>query len=69
MKSWRVVLPALFLLGASAAWAQKVDVDWNRNIDFSKFKTYAWTESKHPEKASGTSASSTASTRNSPRPA
>jgi hypothetical protein len=34
MKSWRVVLTALFLLGASAAWAQKVDVDWNRNIDF-----------------------------------
>lgn len=50
MKSWRVVLTALFLLGASAAWAQKVDVDWNRNIDFSKFKTYAWTESKHPGK-------------------
>jgi hypothetical protein len=50
MKSWRVVLLALLLLGASAAWAQKVDVDWNRNIDFSKFKTYAWIESKHPGK-------------------
>jgi len=50
MKSWRVVLSALVLLGASAAWAQKVDVDWNRNIDFSKFKTYGWIESKHPGK-------------------
>ena len=50
MKSWRVVLSALLMLGASAAWAQKVDVDWNRNIDFSKFKTYAWIESKHPGK-------------------
>ncbi len=39
MKSWRVVLPALLLLGVSAAWAQKVDVDWNRSVDFSKFKT------------------------------
>ena len=50
MKSWRVVLIALLVLGANAAWAQKVDVDWDRNIDFSKFKTYAWIESKHPGK-------------------
>lgn len=50
MKSWRVFLPALLFVSVSTAWAQKVDVDWNRNIDFSKFKTYAWTESKHPGK-------------------
>jgi len=50
MKSWRVVLIALLVLGANAAWAQKVDVDWDRNVDFSKFKTYAWIESKHPGK-------------------
>jgi len=50
MKSWRVVLSALLLLGARAAWAQKVDVDWDRSTDFSKFKTYAWIESKHPGK-------------------
>jgi len=39
---------AMVVLLASAAWAQKVDVDWDRDADFSKFKTYAWTESKHP---------------------
>ena len=38
----------LVLLAAGAAWAQKVDVDWDRDADFSKFKTYAWTDSKHP---------------------
>jgi hypothetical protein len=50
MKSWRVLVSAVVLLGASAAWAQKVDVDWDRNADFSKYKTYAWLESKHPGK-------------------
>jgi Domain of unknown function (DUF4136) len=50
MKLWRVVVPSLLLLAASTAWAQKVDVDWNHNIDFSKFKTCAWIESKHPGK-------------------
>jgi hypothetical protein len=51
MKLWRVLASALVLLGASVAWAQKVDVDWNRSTDFSKCKTYAWIESKHPGKA------------------
>jgi Domain of unknown function (DUF4136) len=50
MKPWRVVLSATLLLGARAAWAQKVDVDWDRSTDVSKFKTYAWIESKHPGK-------------------
>jgi hypothetical protein len=50
MKLWRVLPSALLLLGTSVAWAQKVDVDWNRNTDFSKFKTYAWIESRHPGK-------------------
>jgi hypothetical protein len=50
MKVLRVFLPALLFLCMSTAWAQKVDVDWNRNLDFSKFKTYAWIESKHPGK-------------------
>jgi hypothetical protein len=31
-------------------WAQKVNVDWDRSTDFSKFKTHAWIESKHPGK-------------------
>ena len=41
---------AVVVLIAATAFAQKVDVDWNRNLDFSKFKTYAWLESKHPGK-------------------
>jgi hypothetical protein len=37
-------------VGRERSLGPKVDVDWNRNIDFSKFKTYAWIESKHPGK-------------------
>ena len=43
-------IPALIVLASMAAWAQKVDIDFNSNVDFSKFKTYAWLESKHPAK-------------------
>lgn len=50
MRLWRFLLSVVVVLGGVSAWAQKVDVDWNRNLDFSKFKTYAWTESKHPGK-------------------
>jgi hypothetical protein len=47
----RTMLSAILLcFAASLAQAQKVDVDWNRNTDFSKFKTYAWLPSKHPGK-------------------
>jgi hypothetical protein len=38
------------LLAATATWAQKVDVDFNSKVDFSKFKAYPWLESKHPAK-------------------
>jgi hypothetical protein len=48
MKSMRFLSGILVLLLANAAWAQKVDVDWDRDADFAKFKTYAWTDSKHP---------------------
>jgi hypothetical protein len=44
------LVAVLLYLAVSLAQGQKVDVDWNRNIDFSKFKTYAWMESKHPGK-------------------
>lgn len=33
---------ALFLLGGSSIFAQDVRYDFDRNIDFSKFKTYKW---------------------------
>ena len=47
----RIVLSAILLcFAATLAQAQKIDVDWNRNADFSKFKTYAWMASKHPGK-------------------
>jgi len=42
-----VVLAFCILLSASA-FAQKVNVDWDRGQDFSKFKTYAWQQSPHP---------------------
>jgi len=44
----RSALSALILLAASASFAQKVHVEFNKGVDFSKFKTYAWLESKHP---------------------
>ena len=42
-----VALAFCILLSASA-FAQKVNVDWDRGQDFSKFKTYAWQQSPHP---------------------
>ena len=44
----RIALSMLILLAAGGAFAQKVHVDFNKAVDFSKFKTYAWLESKHP---------------------
>ena len=44
----RLLLGVLMFCAAPHAWAQKVDVDWDRSTDFSKLKTYAWLESKHP---------------------
>ena len=43
-------IPVVIFLAATTGWAQKVDVDFNSNVNFSKFKTYAWLESKHPAK-------------------
>jgi Domain of unknown function (DUF4136) len=40
-------LLALFLL-ASSAIAESVYVDYNHEIDFSKFKTYAWGQGPNP---------------------
>jgi len=41
---------ALMCLLAVTAGAQDVNVDWQRGNDFSKYKTYAWGESKNPVK-------------------
>lgn len=45
-KVWRIAL--LTAVTACGSFAQKVHVQFDKGIDFSKFKTYAWLESKHP---------------------
>ena len=39
---------AFCLLVCASAFAQKVNVDWDRSENFSQFKTYAWQQSPHP---------------------
>jgi len=51
VKAHRLFLAlTLCLLVSASAVAQKVNTDWNRGTDFSKFKTYAWQKSPHPAK-------------------
>ena len=40
----KVMLASLFLLFAVSVNAQKVNVGYDRTVNFSKFKTYAWTK-------------------------
>jgi len=40
MRSLLLALGLFFL--ASPVWAQKVTADYNKTVDFSKFKTYSW---------------------------
>jgi hypothetical protein len=47
MRIWRIVL-CWMLLVSSGSFAQRVHVDFNQAVDFRKFKTYTWLESKHP---------------------
>ncbi len=43
LMSQRVCIAALLLVSvASVAHAQKIKVEFDKNIDFAKFKTYAW---------------------------
>lgn len=43
MKSLRILLCAVLVLGMfGTAWAQKVNVDWEKSASFTGFKTYAW---------------------------
>src|SRR5262252_7459015 len=45
----RITLCAAFIcLLAAIATAQTVYVDYNHNIDFTKFKTYAWGQGANP---------------------
>ena len=43
-------LVVLSLLVSSAAVAQKVNVDWDRQANFSQYHTYMWQKSPHPGK-------------------
>ena len=48
VKNRLFAVAALCLLSSAAAFAQKTNVDWDRQADFSKFHTYAWQKSPHP---------------------
>ena len=37
---------ALMVLAATTVWAQKVETQYDHGVDFSRYKTYAWTERK-----------------------
>src|SRR5215467_5659203 len=50
MKARHSTILLLILLAASVAVAQKVNIDWDRGTDFSKFHTYAWQTSPDPAK-------------------
>ncbi len=40
----------LSLLLSTTAFAQKINVDWDRSANFSNFHTYMWEKSPHPAK-------------------
>lgn len=44
----RILLLACLFLATVPAFAQKTNVDWDRQINFSQFHTYAWQQSPHP---------------------
>jgi len=50
MKTRLTFVLTLTLLTACTLFAQKVNVDWDRGTDFSKFHTYAWQPSPDPAK-------------------
>jgi len=43
-------LVVLVLLVCSAAVAQKTNIDWDRQANFSQYHTYMWQKSPHPAK-------------------
>jgi len=47
----RISAAAVFtLLLCTAAFAQKINTDWDRQANFSNYHTYAWEKSPHPAK-------------------
>jgi hypothetical protein len=50
MKTRLSAILLMVLLAATVTVAQKVNIDWDRGTDFSKFHTYAWQTSPDPAK-------------------
>ena len=50
MKTHISTIFVLVLFAATASVAQKVNIDWDRGTDFSKFHTYAWQTGPEPAK-------------------
>ncbi len=47
----RVLAGLVFcVLVSTAAFAQKINVDWDRSLNFADFHTYSWEPSPHPAK-------------------
>jgi len=46
MRAVRWILPILILFAATPVFAQKVSYTFDKEVDFSKYKTYRW--EKHP---------------------
>lgn len=42
-----VSIPGILLMLALGALAQKVNVDWDRSVDFQNYRTYAWGNNTH----------------------
>lgn len=49
MKKVAFLTVAFLLLGVTSAFAQKVQYDYDRDKDFSKYKTYKWVEIKNAD--------------------
>jgi hypothetical protein len=50
MKTRVLAAVVLAVVLSSAAFAQKINTDWDRSANFSNFHTYAWEPSPHPAK-------------------
>ena len=46
MKLFLQILVVLFFVSPAVVRAQKVAVDYDKTVNFSKYKTYAWSQGK-----------------------
>lgn len=45
---YRIALAVMLALASNTVFAQKVHVEFDKNVSFAKFETYSWIASKHP---------------------